>query len=80
VAGCEHRKIDVGPGDVPLGDFSDNIQERRDSAADLPATVAWVEHILPLVRADLMGSRSSTSRRTRSRPRSTPPTTGGSRS
>jgi len=30
-------------------------QERRDSADDAPAAVAWVEHILPLVRSDLIG-------------------------
>jgi len=30
-------------------------QERRDSAANLPATIAWIKHILPLVRADLIG-------------------------
>ena len=30
-------------------------QERRDSAADVPAAVAWVKHILPLVRDDLIG-------------------------
>jgi hypothetical protein len=30
-------------------------QERRDSTADPPATMAWIEHILPLVRSDLMG-------------------------
>lgn len=30
-------------------------QERRDSAADLPATVAWIRQIVPLVRSDLIG-------------------------
>ncbi|MBM4068967.1 MAG: hypothetical protein FJ271_08500 [Planctomycetes bacterium] len=30
-------------------------QEKRDSAADAPAAIAWVKHILPLVRADLVG-------------------------
>lgn len=30
-------------------------QERRDSAADLPAALAWIKHILPLVRSDLIG-------------------------
>jgi hypothetical protein len=30
-------------------------QERRDSAADTPAALAWIEHILPLVRSDLIG-------------------------
>jgi len=30
-------------------------QERRDSTADVPATLAWIQHILPLVRSDLMG-------------------------
>lgn len=30
-------------------------QERRDSAADVPAAIAWMEHILPLVRDDLIG-------------------------
>jgi hypothetical protein len=30
-------------------------QEKRDSAADTPAAVAWIKHILPLVRADLIG-------------------------
>jgi hypothetical protein len=30
-------------------------QERRDSAADEPAAVAWIKHILPLVREDLIG-------------------------
>jgi hypothetical protein len=30
-------------------------QERRDSAADVPAAIAWIERIVPLVRADLMG-------------------------
>jgi hypothetical protein len=115
---CDRRKIDAGPGDVPLSQFSANIsasdllrpetaesrlavyldelsaagykkqiriilppdwgpriyqhwfpairargfkvlailgQERRDSAADRAAAVAWVKHILPLVRADLIG-------------------------
>src|SRR5262249_17834760 len=116
--GCHGRKIDVGPGTVPLSEFSANIsagdllapqtaasrlalyldelaaagykkqvriilppdwgpriyehwfpvirakgfkvlailgQERRDSAADIRATIAWIKHILPLVRRDLMG-------------------------
>jgi hypothetical protein len=115
--GCQ-RKIDVGPGDVPLAAFSANIsagdlldpptadsrlavyldelaaagykkqiriilppdwgpriyehwfpvirargfrvlailgQERRDSAADLDVSVAWVRYILPRVRSDLIG-------------------------
>jgi hypothetical protein len=30
-------------------------QERRDSAADAGAAVAWIKHILPLVRSDLLG-------------------------
>jgi hypothetical protein len=30
-------------------------QEKRDSAADVPATIAWIKHILPLVRSDLIG-------------------------
>jgi hypothetical protein len=30
-------------------------QERRDSAADVPAAIAWARHILPLVRSDLIG-------------------------
>jgi hypothetical protein len=30
-------------------------QERRDSAADLPAALAWVDYILPRVRDDLIG-------------------------
>jgi hypothetical protein len=30
-------------------------QERRDSAADPAAAAAWVKHIIPLVRADLVG-------------------------
>jgi hypothetical protein len=118
VAGCHRSRIDAGPGDVPLSEFSANIsagdlldpatadsrlglyldeltaagykkqvriilppdwgpriydhwfpvlrargfkvlailgQERRDSAADEPAAVAWVKHILPLVRSDLLG-------------------------
>ncbi len=118
LAGCGHRKIDIGPGDLPLSEFSVNIsagdlldpatadsrlslyldeiaaagykkqiriilppdwgpriyehwfpvlrargfkvlailgQERRDSAADMPATVAWIQHILPLIRSDLIG-------------------------
>jgi hypothetical protein len=118
LAGCHRRKIDAGPGELPLSQFSANVsagdlldpamadarlglyldeitaagykrqvriilppdwgpriyehwfpairargfkvlailgQERRDSAADVPAAVAWVKHILPLVRADLMG-------------------------
>jgi hypothetical protein len=118
LAGCDRRKIDAGPGAVPLSEFSANIsagdlldpgtaesrlalyldelvaagykkqiriilppdwgpriyehwfpvlrargfkvlailgQERRDSTADLPAALAWIEHILPLVRSDLMG-------------------------
>jgi hypothetical protein len=117
LAGC-HRKIDPGPGDLPLSAFSANIsagdlldpetagsrlaiyldelttngykkqiriilppdwgpsiyehwfpvirargfkvlailgQEKRDSAADLPATVAWINDILPRVRSDLIG-------------------------
>jgi hypothetical protein len=116
--GSWRRKIDIGPGDVPLSQFSANIsagdlldprtaasrlaiyldelvaagyrkqiriilppdwgpvvyehwfpeirgrgfkvlailgQERRDSAANLSATIAWIKHILPLVRSDLMG-------------------------
>jgi hypothetical protein len=116
--GCDRHKIDVGPGDVPLSEFSANIsagdlldpatadtrlglyldematagykrqvriilppdwgpriyehwfpairargfkvlailgQERRDSAANEAAAVAWVRHILPLVRDDLVG-------------------------
>jgi hypothetical protein len=118
LAGCDRRKIDGGPGDLPLTEFSANLsagdllepataeqrvglyldelaaagykrqvriilppdwgpriyqywfpalrargfkvlailgQERRDSAADRPAAVAWVKHILPLVRSDLIG-------------------------
>jgi hypothetical protein len=118
LTGCHRRKIDAGPGDVPLAEFSANVsagdllnpatadarlaiyldelaaagykkqiriilppdwgpriyqhwfpvirnrgfkvlailgQERRDSAADEPAAVAWVKHILPLVRPDLVG-------------------------
>ncbi len=117
VVGCS-RKIDAGPGGVPLSEFSANVsagdllnpdtaearlgvyldelaaagykrqvriilppdwgprierhwfpairargfkvlailgQERRDSAADEPAAVAWFQHILPLVRDDLIG-------------------------
>jgi hypothetical protein len=116
--GCDRRKIDIGPGDVPLSEFSANIsagdllnpataearigvyldelsaagykkqvriilppdwgpriyqhwfpvlrargfkvlvilgQERRDSADDEAAAVAWIKHILPLVRDDLIG-------------------------
>jgi hypothetical protein len=30
-------------------------QERRDSEADLPRTLAWIKHILPLVKNDLIG-------------------------
>jgi hypothetical protein len=30
-------------------------QEKRDSAADKPRAVAWIKHILPLVRSDLIG-------------------------
>jgi hypothetical protein len=30
-------------------------QERRDSAANVPQTIGWIKHILPLVRADLAG-------------------------
>jgi hypothetical protein len=30
-------------------------QEKRDSAANLPATIAWIKHILPRVRSDLVG-------------------------
>jgi hypothetical protein len=118
LTGCHHRRIETGPGDVPLSEFSANIsagdlldpqtaksrlalyldelvaggykrqiriilpldwgpriyetwfpvirakgfkvlailgQERRDSAADLPAAKRWMEHILPLVRSDLLG-------------------------
>jgi hypothetical protein len=118
LAGCWHRKIDIGPGNLSLSEFSVNIsagdlldsgtadcrlgryldeivaagykkqiriilppdwgpriyehwfpairargfkvlailgQERRDSAANLPATIAWINHILPLVRSDLIG-------------------------
>ncbi len=118
LTGCERRKIDIGPGDLPPAEFSANIsagdlldpqtaaarldryldeltatgyrkqiriilppdwgpriyehwfpvirahgfkvlailgQERRDSAAMRPAAVAWIEHILPLVRSDLIG-------------------------
>jgi hypothetical protein len=118
LSGCNRSKIDAGPGDVPLAEFSANIsagdllnpataadrlglyldelaaagykrqvriilppdwgpriyehwfpvirargfkvlailgQERRDSAADEPAAVAWIKHILPLVREDLIG-------------------------
>ncbi len=118
LAGCNRRKIDAGPGGVPLAEFSANVsagdlldpataedrlglyldelaaagykrqvriilppdwgpriyehwfpvirgrgfkvlailgQERRDSAADEPAAVAWVKHVLPLVRDDLIG-------------------------
>jgi hypothetical protein len=118
LSGCDRRKIDVGPGDVPLSEFSANVsagdlldpatadarlgvyldelaaagykrqvriilppdwgpriyehwfpairsrgfkvlailgQERRDSAADEAAAVAWVRHVLPLVREDLIG-------------------------
>jgi hypothetical protein len=117
LVGCE-RKIDIGPGEVPLSEFSANIsagdlldprtagtrlaiyldelaaagykkqiriilppdwgpriyehwfpvlrargfkvlailgQEKRDSAADIPAARAWIRHILPLVRTDLIG-------------------------
>jgi hypothetical protein len=116
--GAWPRKIDIGPGDIPLSQFSANIsagdlldprtaatrlgiyldelaaagyktqiriilppdwgpiiyrhwfplirargfkvlailgQERRDSAANVPATIAWIKHILPLVRPDLVG-------------------------
>jgi len=116
--GCERRKIDLGPGDLPRSEFSANIsagdllepgtaglrlalyldelsaagyrkqiriilppdwgpriyehwfpvirargfkvlailgQERRDSAARTPEAVAWIKHILPLVRSDLIG-------------------------
>ncbi len=116
--GCDRRKIDIGPGPVPLSEFSANIsagdllepatgesrlglyldelsaagykkqvriilppdwgpriydhwfpalrargfkvlailgQERRDSAADELAAVAWIKHILPRVRSDLLG-------------------------
>jgi hypothetical protein len=118
LAGCERRKIDAGPGDIPLSRFSANIsaadllrprtaanrlaiyldelcaagykkqiriilppdwgpliyehwfpvirargfkvmailgQERRDSATDAGAAVAWIKQILPLVRSDLIG-------------------------
>jgi hypothetical protein len=118
IGGCDRRKIDIGPGDVPLSEYSANIsacdllnpataesrigvyldelsaagykkqvrmilppdwgpciyehwfpvlrargfkvlaivgQERRDSAADEAAAVAWIKHILPLVRDDLIG-------------------------
>ena len=118
LAGSGCGRIDLGPGSVPLGEFSANIsagdlldrrtagdrlsryleeletggyrkqiriilppdwgpriyehwfpvirahgfkvlailgQERRDSTADVPATIAWIRHILPLVRSDLMG-------------------------
>jgi hypothetical protein len=118
LTGCDRRKIDVGPGDVPLSEFSANVsagdlldpataearvglyldelsaagykrqvriilppdwgpriyeywfpalrargfkvlailgQERRDSAGDEAAAVAWAKHILPLVRDDLVG-------------------------
>jgi hypothetical protein len=117
-ASCDRRRIDVGPGEVPLSEFSANIsagdllnpktassrvalyldelvahgykkririilppdwgpiiykhwfpalrargfkvvailgQERRDSAADITTARAWIEHILPLVRSDLIG-------------------------
>jgi hypothetical protein len=117
LVGCD-RKIDIGPGALPLSEFSANIsagdlldpqtagarlgvyldeltaagykkqiriilppdwgpgiyehwfpvirargfkvlailgQEKRDSAADVPAARAWIGHILPLVRADLIG-------------------------
>jgi hypothetical protein len=30
-------------------------QERRDSAADTAAAIAWIKHIMPLVRDDLIG-------------------------
>src|SRR6202043_3808192 len=30
-------------------------QEKRDTTADLPAAIAWVKQILPLVREDLVG-------------------------
>ncbi len=30
-------------------------QEKRDSAANVDAAVAWIKHILPLVHSDLMG-------------------------
>jgi hypothetical protein len=116
--GCHRARIDSGPGQLPLSEFSANIgagdllepqtapsrlalyldeltaagykkqvriilppdwgptiyahwfpvirgrgfkvlaimgQERRDSAADVPAAMAWIEHILPLVRDDLIG-------------------------
>jgi hypothetical protein len=118
LAYSQHRKIDAGPGGVPMAEFSANIsagdlldpatcparlavyldelsaagyrkqiriilppdwgprihecwfpvirargykvliilgQERRDSAANLPAAIEWIEHILPLVRDDLIG-------------------------
>jgi hypothetical protein len=118
LTGCHARRIDAGPGDLPLAQFSANIsagdlldprtassrlalyldelaaagyrkqvriilppdwgpgiyehwfpvlrslgfkvlailgQERRDSAAIQPAAIAWIEHILPLVRSDLIG-------------------------
>jgi hypothetical protein len=117
LAGCR-RKIEVGPGQLPLSEFSANIsagdlldqrtaagrlsiyleelvgagykkqvriilppdwgpriyehwfpmlrargfkvlavlgQEKRDSAADKPSAIAWIKHILPLVRSDLIG-------------------------
>lgn len=117
-SGCHGDRIDRGPGDVPLSEFSANIsagdlldprtassrlgtyldelaaagykkqiriilppdwgpiiyqhwfptirsrgfkvlailgQEKRDSAADVPAARAWIRHILPLVRKDLIG-------------------------
>jgi hypothetical protein len=118
LAGCGARRIDLGPGDLPLAQLGANVsagdllntktaaarlaiyldelviagykkqiriilppdwgpriyehwfpvirargfkvlailgQERRDSAADEPATVAWIKHILPRVRSDLLG-------------------------
>ena len=118
LVGCDRRRIDIGPGAVPLAEFSANIsagdllkprtassrlalyldelaaagykkqiriilppdwgptiyehwfpvirargfkvlailgQERRDSAADVGATIAWLKDILPQVRSDLMG-------------------------
>jgi hypothetical protein len=117
LAGCA-GKIDTGPGDLPLSEFSANIsagdllkpetaaarigiyldelaaagyrkqiriilppdwgpmihehwfpvirahgfkvvavlgQEKRDTTANLPGALAWIRHILPLVRSDLLG-------------------------
>jgi hypothetical protein len=118
LTGCRRERIDTGPGNTPLSEFSANIsagdlldpataasrlalyldeleacgykkqiriilppdwgpriyehwfpvlrargfkvlailgQERRDSAANVPATIDWIKHIIPLVRRDLLG-------------------------